>query len=182
MKKFIIASWAFFCFALVSGNSQGEEENDHSHHHDGGSTDHMGHMEEVREWLKKELGDQYDKPIPSPTAAQLEKGKEIFQTRCVLCHGEKGKGDGPAAAALSSRPADFTDPMHSAFYSDRGRIHIIKKGVPNTPMVGWESTLSPEEIQAVYYYIRSLRAGEEKPATHEHHGNHDMQMHDHGSH
>lgn len=140
-----------------------------------GGTDHMTHMkhmEEVRQWLKKELGDKYDKPLSPATPDKLEKGKKIYQANCAACHGTTGKGDGPAAAGLPDKPADFTDQAHSSFYSDRGRIHIIKKGVTGTLMVGWEKSLSEEEIQAVYYYIRFLRSNEKTQGSSE-------QKHDH---
>ncbi len=32
---------------------------------------------------------------------------EIFESRCVTCHGEEGRGDGPAASNLNPKPADF---------------------------------------------------------------------------
>jgi len=35
---------------------------------------------------------------------------ELFKTRCVPCHGESGKGDGPGAAALNPKPRNYTDP------------------------------------------------------------------------
>ena len=35
-------------------------------------------------------------------------GKEMYQAYCAACHGADGKGDGPASAALKSRPLDLT--------------------------------------------------------------------------
>ena len=32
----------------------------------------------------------------------------MFQTYCAVCHGKDGKGNGPAAAALTKAPADLT--------------------------------------------------------------------------
>jgi mono/diheme cytochrome c family protein len=35
-------------------------------------------------------------------------GKDLFRQRCASCHGEDGKGNGPAAVALKHPPADLT--------------------------------------------------------------------------
>ena len=35
-------------------------------------------------------------------------GPQMFATYCAPCHGKTGKGDGPAAPALTPRPADLT--------------------------------------------------------------------------
>ena len=35
-------------------------------------------------------------------------GQKEFQQRCAVCHGEKGKGDGPYSFALVFKPADLT--------------------------------------------------------------------------
>jgi mono/diheme cytochrome c family protein len=37
-----------------------------------------------------------------------EAGAEMFRGYCGACHGRTGKGDGPAAAALTARPTDLT--------------------------------------------------------------------------
>ncbi|MEO6418816.1 MAG: c-type cytochrome [Polyangiaceae bacterium] len=36
--------------------------------------------------------------------------KELFQSRCVACHGATGHGDGPGAVALNPKPRNYTDP------------------------------------------------------------------------
>ena len=35
-------------------------------------------------------------------------GKTLFQMNCVACHGSAGRGDGPVAPSLATRPADLT--------------------------------------------------------------------------
>jgi mono/diheme cytochrome c family protein len=38
----------------------------------------------------------------------VESGEEMFKAYCAACHGPAGKGDGPAAVALKTRPADLS--------------------------------------------------------------------------
>lgn len=47
------------------------------------------------------------KKVPAP-ATNPASGKEMFKTYCASCHGENAKGDGPAASALKTMPADLT--------------------------------------------------------------------------
>ncbi|HEX4202355.1 MAG TPA: c-type cytochrome, partial [Chthoniobacterales bacterium] len=37
-------------------------------------------------------------------------GQKLFQTRCFVCHGRNGKGDGPSSSGLAEKPQDLTDP------------------------------------------------------------------------
>lgn len=50
-------------------------------------------------------------PAVATTAAapQGQDAHDVFQQRCVPCHGEHGKGDGPGAAALNPKPRNYTD-------------------------------------------------------------------------
>jgi len=139
---------------------------DHSHQH-GAMGGHMSHMVEVKEGLQKELGSDYDQVVPEGTEEDLIRGKKTFSQICSVCHGVTGKGDGVAAAGLSSKPANFTDSAHASYYSDRGRLLIIKRGVPGTAMAGFESALSDDERMAVFQYVRSL--GESGEAGHDGH-------------
>lgn len=49
-----------------------------------------------------EAGAQSSMASPSP------EGRSDFAALCAPCHGEEGKGDGPAAAGLAHKPADLT--------------------------------------------------------------------------
>jgi mono/diheme cytochrome c family protein len=48
----------------------------------------------------------------APVVAQAQEAREIgkvqYETYCGVCHGLDGKGDGPYAANLKTRPADLT--------------------------------------------------------------------------
>ena len=45
---------------------------------------------------------------PALADAALEQGKADFGKLCAPCHGVSGKGDGPQAAQLATKPADLT--------------------------------------------------------------------------
>ena len=45
----------------------------------------------------------------APAAPGEAEAQELFKTRCVPCHGESGKGNGPGAAALNPKPRNYTD-------------------------------------------------------------------------
>ncbi len=150
--------------------SEHEENKKSGHQHNHA---HMKHMTDVREWLKKELGKDYNKAITQASKKQLLSGEKIYTNYCVTCHGESGKGDGLAASALPTKPADFTDPKHATYYSDRGRMYIIKKGVKDSAMIAWEASLSGKEIFNVYSYIKSLKKGEKNDQKHSDHKHND---------
>jgi mono/diheme cytochrome c family protein len=50
-------------------------------------------------------------PVVKKGSAPMTKssdGREQFDAYCAPCHGKAGKGDGPAAPALTPRPSDLT--------------------------------------------------------------------------
>jgi len=71
---------------------------DHSKMKMGDATATGGH------WMAPEEAAKRRNPIAA-THASIERGHKLFQANCVSCHGAQGKGDGPAAAALTpNRP------------------------------------------------------------------------------
>jgi len=55
---------------------------------------------------------EWKAPAEAKAMKNPEKGvgdaKKVIDANCVPCHGTSGKGDGPAAAALPTKPADWT--------------------------------------------------------------------------
>ena len=91
--------------------------------------------------------------------ALKEKGAVIFQTRCFVCHGRGGKGDGPASQGTSAHPQDFTDlrwqeavPNEQISRAIRYGGASVGKGVGMPP----NPDLTDEQVRALSLFIRGL--------------------------
>lgn len=84
-----------------------------------------------------------------------ERGRVIYQQRCLDCHGPEGRGDGSKALSLSPRPGNLVSAATSA-KSDQDLLKIIANGRPRTAMPAWKDQLSDDEQREVLQYIRSL--------------------------
>jgi high-affinity iron transporter len=93
---------------------------------------------------------------PKMALAQEGQGQTIYQDKCAICHGADGKGNGPAAAALSPSPADFAT---ASFWQNTSNAKItdtIENG--HGPMPAFD--LSPSQIKSVIDYMsRTFKPG-----------------------
>lgn len=102
---------------------------------------------------------------PEETHATREKGKQIYDRACFLCHGADGKGDGPAGWFIGRyegpRPRDFTGGSYKFRSTPSGELPMdqdlfrtVTQGIPgNMPPY---SGLSEEERWQVIAYIKSF--------------------------
>lgn len=81
-------------------------------------------------------------------------GAVIFKTNCITCHGDDGKGDGPASQALDPRPANLV--ALSQKVGDDFLFWRINTGVIGTAMPAWKGVLSDEQIWDLVAFIRTL--------------------------
>ena len=80
--------------------------------------------------------------------AELEKGKAIFTSICVTCHGKNAEGNaGP----------NLTDDywIHGGSINDI--FKTVKYGYPEKSMPTWKEQLTPIQIAQVASYVKSLR-------------------------
>jgi mono/diheme cytochrome c family protein len=80
-------------------------------------------------------------PAAAAPTASADDPKEVFKTRCVMCHGETGKGDGAAAAALNPKPRNYTDAEWQKSVTDEQ----IKKAIAGGGTAIGKSALMPAQ-------------------------------------
>lgn len=90
-------------------------------------------------------------------AEKIDLGKREYDAKCVICHGPKGKGDGPYAGLLTKSLPDLTTlarrnggvfPLQRVVETIEGGPSITSHGTRDMPIWGAEYRL-----RAAEYYI-----------------------------
>jgi cytochrome c oxidase cbb3-type subunit 3 len=93
-------------------------------------------------------------------AADLAAAKKNFDTFCTKCHGPEGKGNGPSAATLSTKPRDLTECARMKDINDETLFTAIKEGGESVKlskdMPAWKEGMEDDEIHDLIAYVRSL--------------------------
>lgn len=88
----------------------------------------------------------------------IDLGRDIFKSRCVLCHGKYGFGDGRMSKIIKAPPP--FNLTKSIMPLDYLKQIITKGGEPigrSKQMPPWGGQLSPLEVDAVAEYVHTLR-------------------------
>jgi len=104
-------------------------------------------------WVAPASASAKKNPFAGNAGAAAE-GKKIFMMTCSPCHGTSGRGDGPAAAALNPKPANYTTKAISA-ESDGALFWKLSEG--RGAMVPFKSTYSEKQRWELITYIRTLQ-------------------------
>jgi len=103
----------------------------------------------------------------APADRDVQAGHGLFATHCAVCHGERGKGDGPSAAGFATKPSDLTDGRLMNPLPDEFLASVIRLGGPaeglSPGMPPFERTLSAEQIGQIVRYVRSLASPPWRP-------------------
>ena len=94
--------------------------------------------------------------VPKVTPAMLAQGKQLFTTTCVACHGEKGDGTGPAAAALTPKPRNFVTENFKNGDKPEQIFKTIGEGITGTGMASF-SYMPEGDRWALAHYVTTLR-------------------------
>lgn len=102
-----------------------------------------------------------------PSARDVQAGKALYDRQCASCHGPGGRGDGPSAVALATKPADLTDGRLLNPLPDEFLISVIRRGGPAEglapTMPPFEKFLSEAQTAQVVAYVRSLAQPPPRP-------------------
>jgi mono/diheme cytochrome c family protein len=104
-------------------------------------------------------------------AESVKKGHTLYVQYCVSCHGEEGRGDGPAASALKTRPPDLStiSKRDKGFSQEKvrdqisGEKFVVGHGLREMPV--WGKRLRDEEgaqkaagdLHSLTVYLRSIQ-------------------------
>jgi len=85
----------------------------------------------------------------SNAGSEYDEGKNLYTSKCQICHGIKGDGNGPAAFSLSPKPRNFTEADFWQKDVEQKITTVVTNG--KSPMPAF--SLEPGEIEAIIYYM-----------------------------
>lgn len=111
-------------------------------------------------WTTPKANQDVKNPIPADKVV-LADGKALYTTNCAPCHGDKGRGDGPAAQALNPKPADHSS---AAVQGETDGSLFWKLSEGRNPMPAYKKILTDKQRWELVNYIRTLSKAGNKGA------------------
>ncbi|HVW13659.1 MAG TPA: cytochrome c [Mucilaginibacter sp.] len=103
-------------------------------------------------WVAPKTAQEVKNPLAGDKSV-LADGKVLYTANCAPCHGNKGRGDGPAAAALNPKPADHSS-VAVQNESDGALFWKLSEG--RNPMPSYKKILTDKQRWELINYIRTL--------------------------
>jgi hypothetical protein len=122
----VLASLMFIFFIQTQSFSQGTDSNER--------------------WLAPESAKEISNPVES-NKSSIKKGAAIFKTRCTVCHGNEGHGDGPDGKDVNTGTAPYKYPIGTVVVKEsykNQKAFDAKKTPELTIMVKLKAGESPE--------------------------------------
>ena len=82
-----------------------------------------------KEAAPKKAPAQAAEPVAAPAPpSPASEARKLFATRCVVCHGNQGLGDGPGGVALDPKPRAFSNAAWQSSVDDARLAKVIVEG------------------------------------------------------
>jgi mono/diheme cytochrome c family protein len=104
-------------------------------------------------WVAPADATNMKNPLAGNTAVLVD-AKALYVSMCAPCHGQKGRGDGPAAAALDPKPADHSS---KAIQSETDGSLFWKMTTGRGPMQPFKAKLTDRQRWSLVNYIHTLK-------------------------
>jgi mono/diheme cytochrome c family protein len=109
-------------------------------------------------WVAPKTADNVKSPL-SANATVLADAKTLYTANCGPCHGDKGRGDGPAAPGLNPKPADHTS---AAVQSESDGALFWKLSEGRNPMPSYKKIFTDQQRWELIEFIRTLAKAKKK--------------------
>jgi high-affinity iron transporter len=113
-------------------------------------------LEELAERFATMLGRDAQLSLPHGPL-NIAEGEKLFQASCASCHGPRGLGDGPAAAALTLKPPAIGSQTEMQASTPAMMFRKISVGVTGTAMPAFAPQLTDEQRWNVVGYLGTLQ-------------------------
>ncbi len=95
------------------------------------------------------------------TPELVEYGHKFFSTNCAMCHGNEGKGDGPAGQALNPKPRNLVEGKWTQGEGIISHFKVLQNGIQGSSMAAY-GHFKPADRWAVLHYIESITTNKSK--------------------
>ncbi len=123
----------------------------------------------------------------------VERGRRLFESNCVFCHGRRGLGDGPIVIGLDAAPPPYFREGGILYMTDQEIFNVVSYGTITSEQIempAWVLSLTEDERLDAIAYVKELaaRTRDEMKATGEYEkyakigaGGGKLALHDHGT-
>lgn len=102
----------------------------------------------------------------------IDYGKEVYERRCIGCHGAEGDGNGPAATFLEVRPRNFRLGEFKFRFTPSGSLptdgdlyQTISRGLRGTAMPTWHMLPEKDRLAVIQYVKYRLAIDGQAPGS-----------------
>ncbi|MFV8256699.1 c-type cytochrome [Bdellovibrio bacteriovorus] len=95
------------------------------------------------------------------TPEMVAYGKKFYSTNCAMCHGNEGKGDGAAGAALNPKPRNLVEGKWTQGEGVIAHFKVLQNGIKGSSMAAY-SHFKPADRWAVIHFIDSITENKSK--------------------
>lgn len=88
-------------------------------------------------------------------------GKKVFMTNCSMCHGNEGKGDGAAGAALNPKPRNFVEGKWTKGPGITDHFKVLQNGIAGSSMASY-AHFKAADRWALLQFIESITTNKSK--------------------
>ncbi len=113
-----------------------------------------GNRSNDKGWYAPPVADKVLNPLLRNSISAAE-GKKTYMQICVVCHGDKGKGDGIGGLALNPRPANFSS-LKVQQQTDGAIYWKITEG--RAPMASYKTILTEMQRWQLVNFIRTFNS------------------------